>query len=798
MTSFASLAIQNGGTIKPLIIPAELTNGTGLCNPSIFVDGDKIRVIVRHVNYTFYHSEKKLFQHAWGPLTYVHPENDIHLRTWNYYCELDDDLNIIRYNKIDTSKFPDQELWEFVGLEDARIFRWNEKLYVSGVRRDLDTIGTGRMELCEIEVLDDSVVEVDRFRIPPPNDPNSYCEKNWMPILDTPYHYIKWSNPTEVVKVNPETQTSTTVHFSNSIGLPRDIRGGSQVITIGDYYIACTHEVDLFNSEVGRKDARYYHRFVIWDKNWNIVKYSNEFSLMGGDVEFCVGFTEYKGDYLITFGFQDNAAYVLRFSLKTLENFMDFSFSKKNKIVDCFTYFNEKELLELRIKLLEDKVDKFIICDANKTHKGDSKPFTCMETLEELNLSSDKIIVLNVELPGYEEDPDPWVRERLQRNVAESFIDDDDICFVSDCDEIMNPDLIEHFADVVKKNPDHILRVLMPFLIGKANLRAYDKNDNPIEWNCPFFCMKHHLNEYSLSDIRESKTLNTNSIKFSDFFITQNEKILEGGWHFSWMGDQKIKEKKVNSFLHWNEVSLQENYEAKENSLDPLGREDHILKNYPINLLPSKIFELENVYEFLFQENKDKAYIQPKKMNHIYQQSQFGENWFSYPNLYKRIVNQFPTGSKFVEVGSWKGKSSAFMAVEIANSNKEIDFYCVDTWEGSVEHQEYGELSELYNIFIENMRPVEPYYFPLKISSLSAVSKFRDKSLDFVFIDASHEYEDVKNDILAWIPKVKSGGILAGHDYYVGDVDWCPGVKQAVNEIFGNVEFSEDCFIVRL
>ena len=87
-------------------------------------------------------------------------------------------------------------------------------------------------------------------------------------------------------------------------------------------------------------------------------------------------------------------------------------------------------------------------------------------------------------------------------------------------------------------------------------------------------------------------------------------------------------------------------------------------------------------------------------MNHIYQEPQFGENWFTYPNLYKKIVNEFPSGSKFVEVGSWKGKSAAFMAVEIANSNKQIDFYCVDTWEGSVEHQEYSELSELYYIFI--------------------------------------------------------------------------------------------------
>lgn len=182
-------------------------------------------------------------------------------------------------------------------------------------------------------------------------------------------------------------------------------------------------------------------------------------------------------------------------------------------------------------------------------------------------------------------------------------------------------------------------------------------------------------------------------------------------------------------------------------------------------------------------------------MNHIYQESQFGEDWFSYPNLYSNIVKKFPSESKFVEVGSWKGKSSAFMTVEIVNSNKKIDFYCVDTWEGSVEHQEMDELEKLYDIFLSNMKPVEPYYFPLKLKSLEAVTKFKDESLDFVFIDASHEYQDVKNDIAAWLPKVKIGGVLAGHDYYVDGHDWFPGVKQAVNESLSNFETSENCFI---
>jgi len=80
-----------GGLIRPLIIPSELNSGLGLMNPSILIHNQKVLVNLRAVNYTFYHSERKLFQHPYGPLTYIHPENDQYLRTWNYYLELDDD-----------------------------------------------------------------------------------------------------------------------------------------------------------------------------------------------------------------------------------------------------------------------------------------------------------------------------------------------------------------------------------------------------------------------------------------------------------------------------------------------------------------------------------------------------------------------------------------------------------------------------------------------------------------------------------------------------------------------------------
>jgi glycosyltransferase involved in cell wall biosynthesis/predicted O-methyltransferase YrrM len=181
-------------------------------------------------------------------------------------------------------------------------------------------------------------------------------------------------------------------------------------------------------------------------------------------------------------------------------------------------------------------------------------------------------------------------------------------------------------------------------------------------------------------------------------------------------------------------------------------------------------------------------------MNHIYNQSQFGEVWFNYPELYKKMVKRFSSGSKFLEVGSWKGMSSAYMAVEIANSQKDIEFYCVDTWEGSIEHEQYGiDTSSLYDTFLDNMEPVRKYYKSIRARSLQAVKQFEDNSLDFIFIDASHEYQDVKEDIIAWLPKVKQGGVIAGHDYL--NVDF-PGVEKAVHEVLGDkITTEETCWV---
>lgn len=316
--------LRDGGTIVPLLIPSGDTMGTGLMNPSILHDNGELLVNLRHVNYVLYHSEEsQLFQNRWGPLAYLNPETDIKLKTINWLCKLDKKtLQVVKHMKVDTNLLDIEPKWDFHGLEDARLVRWNGKLYLSGVRRDVKDDGQGRIELSEIQMKKNEVTEVSRFRIPAINE-DSYCEKNWMPIVDLPYHYIKWTNPTELVVCDPDKKTSNSLFTSKQIfDLEGDLRGGSQVVRFRDKRIALVHEVRLFRNKLEQKDAKYFHRFVMWDDNWNVVNISSPFSFLTAEIEFSCGMTFLGGDLLITFGFQDNAAYLLRIPEEKVLNYV--------------------------------------------------------------------------------------------------------------------------------------------------------------------------------------------------------------------------------------------------------------------------------------------------------------------------------------------------------------------------------------------------------------------------------------------------------------------------------------------
>lgn len=308
-------AVSNGGKLAPLVIPKGLTNGTGLMNPSVFIDDDgDILVNLRHVNYTLYHAEnKQLFPSRWGPLSYLHPEKDVRLATENYLCRLDKNLRMTNYARVEMLNLH-TPIWEFHGLEDARVVQWFGDYFLVGVRRDTTTNGQGRMEYTHIELdkTNWTVKEVARTRIPAPVPNDSYCEKNWVPVLDKPFHFIKWTMPTELVVADPDEPICEQVALKDTPSPSADQRGSSQVIRWGSMYISITHEVNLFKNYLKQKDAIYRHRLVLWDEQFNFVGLSDAFSFLDARIEFCVGAAVFEDDLLISFGFQDNAAFVLR------------------------------------------------------------------------------------------------------------------------------------------------------------------------------------------------------------------------------------------------------------------------------------------------------------------------------------------------------------------------------------------------------------------------------------------------------------------------------------------------------
>ena len=164
------------------------------------------------------------------------------------------------------------------------------------------------------------------------------------------------------------------------------------------------------------------------------------------------------------------------------------------------------------------------------------------------------------------------------------------------------------------------------------------------------------------------------------------------------------------------------------------------------------------------------------------------EGWFDFADVYlEQIAKVNGSPAHFVEVGSWVGKSTVFMASKIRDSGKQISFDCIDNWVGGTS----GKANEvagvesvaasgrnIYSEFCGNLErcSVGEFVRPIRDDSATAATRYDDGSLDFVFIDADHTYEAVKRDISAWWPKVKSGGVLAGHDYDE------TGVKKAVDE----------------
>lgn len=164
-------------------------------------------------------------------------------------------------------------------------------------------------------------------------------------------------------------------------------------------------------------------------------------------------------------------------------------------------------------------------------------------------------------------------------------------------------------------------------------------------------------------------------------------------------------------------------------------------------------------------------------MKHFYDEPHMGEDYFTFAGLYRDMVEEFGDGSRFVELGCFKGKSTAFMAVEIINSGKKIQFDCVDLFVDCPQ----GNGEYIKSCFLKNIQPVDDIVKLIIGDSAEAAKNYDDESVAFAFLDADHTYEGVKRDIESWLPKIMPGGVLGGHDF-----NWT-SVRSAVVELLPHV-----------
>lgn len=262
------------------------------------------------------------------------------------------------------------------------------------------------------------------------------------------------------------------------------------------------------------------------------------------------------------------------------------------KIFDCFTFFNELDLLEFRLKLLYDEVDKFVICESNYTHSGKPKPYFFEENKDRYKKWQDKIIYLPIEqsIEGlkfdkvdiYTPTDGAWVLENQQRlgiTYIQDLIEDDDIVLVGDLDEMPNPDAVRFFRRenlFSKQNNKAIsLNMLFHYYYMNCQMEGFDR-----EWNGTVACVGRFFKKEGPQYLRD----NRNTFP----------RIPNAGWHFSYLGGPNKVKNKIESFAHTEfnrpEITNIENIEsALKNGKDVLGRFGISCKTVSIDKYPESL-----------------------------------------------------------------------------------------------------------------------------------------------------------------------------------------------------------------
>lgn len=264
-------------------------------------------------------------------------------------------------------------------------------------------------------------------------------------------------------------------------------------------------------------------------------------------------------------------------------------------IYDTFLFFNELDLLEIRLNILDKYVDKFVLVESSETFSGLSKPLYYQENKERFKQWENKIIhhivqvtpeltKMALESPNTGNKEHWWVREFIHKeNVMLPLVDckDDDIIYVSDLDEIWNPDIkIEVEDDKVYK-----------FKQTAYHYFLNNRSDQDIKgWDGSYCGTYKTLKKYGANHFRTEREVKS--------ILIEN-----GGWHFTFMGGAEAIKKKVESYGHqeYNNDYVKDNIQlCMDRNIDFVNRGFRLWKDE--SDLPKYLLNNKEKYAKLFRQ----------------------------------------------------------------------------------------------------------------------------------------------------------------------------------------------------
>jgi len=273
------------------------TDGWHPMNPSVYVSAPEIGigitdrfVLVRTVNYTVTREGQ-----------YPTVDNSNIIKTKNYIIEFDKRWNVVKSTLIKDKTDLPRSSFPVEGFEDCRLWHSPEfGLIISATVRDLADNPNGN---CEMVIADlDEDFEISTLT---PIRDRGPTEKNWMPIVGWPRHFIYLCDPT--IRIAHDGEKTAELSRQPAPVCLKDLRGGSQVIPHDDGWLCLTHEV------AWRPERVYLHRFVKFTKDFHVEAISDPFYFQHVGIEFCAGLARDGERLVASYGVNDASAHLAFF-----------------------------------------------------------------------------------------------------------------------------------------------------------------------------------------------------------------------------------------------------------------------------------------------------------------------------------------------------------------------------------------------------------------------------------------------------------------------------------------------------